>query len=72
MMILSFSPRMSMEVRRRQAGQVREGKFRYSLDRLFSLVLPRRNPRALNGVCPRYHVTPRGKHYFENSMMSPD
>jgi hypothetical protein len=58
MLILSFSLRMSMEVRRRQAGQVREGELRYSLNRLFSLVLPRRHPRALNGVCPRYHVTP--------------
>jgi hypothetical protein len=36
MLILSFSLRTSMEVRRRQAGQVREGKLRYSLNRLFS------------------------------------
>jgi hypothetical protein len=35
MLILSFRLGMSMEVRRRQAGQVREGKFRYSLNRLF-------------------------------------
>ena len=37
MLILSFSLGMSMEVRRRQAGQVREGKLRYSLNRLFQV-----------------------------------
>jgi hypothetical protein len=37
MLILSFSLGMSMEVRRRQAGQVREGTLRYSLNRLFQV-----------------------------------
>jgi hypothetical protein len=37
MPILSFSLRMSMEVRRRQAGQVQEGTLRYSLNRLFQV-----------------------------------
>ena len=38
MLILSFSLGTSMELRRRQAGQVREGKLRYSLNRLFQVV----------------------------------
>jgi hypothetical protein len=37
MLILSFSLGMSMEVRRRQTGQVREEKLRYSLNRLFQV-----------------------------------
>ncbi len=37
MLILSFSLGMSMEARQRQAGQVREGTLRYSLNRLFQV-----------------------------------
>jgi hypothetical protein len=37
MLILSFRLGMPIEVRRRQAGQGREGKLRHSLNRLFQV-----------------------------------
>jgi hypothetical protein len=55
MLILSFRLGMSMEVRRRQAGQVREGKSRYSLNRLFWFS-GRARPLCLG---PRFRPVPR-------------